>query len=70
MKSILLIADQTTARENAARQALNIARHLHLNIIVGQTQPAGVLPRPLAVINGGEEDMPAAIAVPIIIFPY
>jgi hypothetical protein len=51
MKTIFLIADHTAATENAARQALNIARHLHLNIIVGQTQPVGIKTRELVVVD-------------------
>lgn len=58
MKSILLIADHTPAAENAARQALNIARHLHFNIIVGQTQPVAAKLEQLAVMDHEEEAMP------------
>src|ERR1700744_2634902 len=58
MKSILLIADHSAATENAARQALNVARHLHFSIIVGQTQPAGVTLKQLAVIGEKDEGIP------------
>lgn len=61
MKSILLIADHVAATENAARQALNIARHLHLNIIVGQTLPARKTSQQLAVISGGRDEIPGPV---------